>query len=286
MTKITAVAALVLFACPTRAAAQQQAQAWCSTWTATVCADETWDASTWQDKIAVNAGPNQTSGHAVVTAGLGTVDISLDAYTSAGAQALLGVLDVNKFVMQNPDRTADILKIAGACNISVVACNNAIQNFVNSVTVDQLKAAAVWWHGCVNAGDHQTKSFSGLAGTVWGYVVAAQTKDNSGAAIFADITHHPATPQLHTEPICGPVQQGQMPASGDYTKKVVGHISLALTPQHGGTLTNTQVSIHSPIAKGTFSVDASGNILFTGNVSPANCPRPAPPQHFPLRQMQ
>lgn len=271
--------ALSLFFIPV--ALGQQGSA-CTTWYVSVCGDETYDASTWRDGIFVNVVENKANGKQVVTLGAGTVDISVNAFTNAGDQAFIGVLDVHKFIQQNPDKTTDLLALMGACNMSAASCDSAIQNFANSVTQGQLKNAALWWHGCINAGDHQTKAFIGLQRTIEGYLIAGQAKSGSSAAIYADITHHPITPQPRTEQICAPLQLGTMPPPGDYTKKLIAHVSLALAPQHGGTVANTRFSIYSPSARGTFAVDASGNVTFSGNVSPDNCPRLPRPQHQPL----
>jgi hypothetical protein len=70
-----------------------------------------------------------------------------------------------------------------------------------------------------------------------------------------------------------------MPAPGHYTNQVIGHINMNVTSPNGGTLSNKGVTVWSPVAQGTFAVDASGTIRFTGTVTSAKCvqvPRPQP----------
>jgi hypothetical protein len=248
------------------------------TWHATACGEETWNATEWHEQIVVSAGPNQAGGNLVMLPDTEpTIDMSLTTLTSAGDLALAGVLDVNKFLVQNPG--IDISPVFSACIVpNNPACAPALQNLANSVSQDQLKAAAVWWHGCKNASDQQTKVLTGLPRTPIGYLIAAQAQGGSGATVKADLTHHANPPQIRKEVICGPSQTGNMPAQGNYTNQVVGHASLALAPQHGGTLSATRTFwVYSLQAKGTFSVDNVGNIGFTGNVSRENCPHiPAP----------
>ena len=61
-----------------------------------------------------------------------------------------------------------------------------------------------------------------------------------------------------------------MPRDGNYAHHRVGDAPAALTPQHGGVVSNVTTTVHSEMAQGTFTVE-SGGIFFTGNVSASHC---------------
>src|SRR5215831_17498231 len=105
--------ALGTLSIPIQASGQQP---WCTyTWYISVCADETWNASGWHESMSIYVPENTTGkGIVITTSGAGTVDISVVADTNAGDLAIVGVLDVSKFLAQNPDRASDLLGLAAA----------------------------------------------------------------------------------------------------------------------------------------------------------------------------
>jgi len=210
-----------------------------------------------------------------------SVDMSLTSYTSGGDLALVGVLDLDALLQQDSD--IDIAPAIAACVVpDSPGCTAAFKAAIQGVPQDKLKAAANWWHGCKHADDHQTKMLAGLPRKSLGYLIAAQAEDGSSAIVSGDLVFHATSPQPHTEQICGADQTGNMPSAGNYTNELVGHVSLVLTPQHGGTLSNARsLWIVSPVAKGHFLLHDNGNITFTGNVDVSNCPHPPLPNIFP-----
>jgi len=291
MTRVRHVCALLFGACLVLASTPGQGQlsnnntqACKRIWSATVCGQETWDASQWLEALTLQAAPGQTTGHLVLLPGTEpNIDISLTVSTWAGDGALAGLIDVQTFVAQNPG--IDLNPVVTACTSpDQAACDAAIGNLAGSVSQDQLQKAAVWWHGCIKASDNQSKTFTSLPPRQ-GYVIAAQAQGGSAVTIGADLTHHASPAQPHTERVCAPPQSGMMPADGSYANKSVGHISLAVTPQHGGTISGVTASVVSPVGDGSFKVDQLGNVTFTGTVNSRSCPAIPAPQHIPIRQM-
>jgi hypothetical protein len=273
---------LVLFSfflSPLSATAQQQTTCK-NNWGASFSADETWDASQWTDIISVYLPPNTFDGEFINSAG-DTIDFSLNTYTGSGDQALVGILNISQFFQQNPNLQSDVLDLQGVCGMPTSSCSSALQNFGKKVSDGELKAAATWWHGCRHSSDNQTYNVNGLSGQL-GYLVGGQTKGGSDAVITGTYTIHANPPQSHTETITGPYQTGTMPPPGQYTNKLVGHLTVIL-PQHSGMLSNISYWISALTAKGQFTVDVAGNIRFSGDVSFSNCPRPLPPQHTILK---
>ena len=244
-------------------------------WEATVCADETWDASTFSEQASVFIGPNDFAGSLIANSAGDTVDIAVNSFTDAGSGAVVAILNFDTLAGNVPsDKLPGLLNVNSICQTGTTAdCQAAVKAFFPTLSEDVIKNSSTWWHGCQHATDTQSKSFTGLSGP-FGYAIGAETKGGSTASISAVITHHLNPPQTHTERICGAMQTGKLPAPGEYTNKVVGHVSLALAPQHGGTLPGKTV------ARGIFTVDSSGDIRFSGSISASNCPKTQPPQHI------
>jgi hypothetical protein len=253
-------------------------------WQATVCGQETWDAGQWLQSLTIVAGAGQTSGQLVLLPSNETsIDISLTTSTNSGDLALVALIDVQTFVEQNPK--VNLQPVITACSSpDQTSCNTAISNLAASVTQDQLQKAAIWWHGCEHANDNQTKTFTGLAPRS-GYVIAAKAESGSSAVIGADLTHHASPPESQTTQVCALPQSGEMPADGTYVNKSVGQISLAVSPQHGGMVSDIETSIFSLVGRGLFKVDGSGKVTFSGTVSSSDCPIIPAPQHIPIRQI-
>jgi hypothetical protein len=254
------------------------------TWQATVCGQETWNASQWLQALTIVTGAGQTSGQLVLLPSNETsIDISLTTSTNSGDLALVALIDVQTFVQQNPN--VNLQPVISACSSpDQTACDTAISNLAGSVSQDQLQKAAIWWHGCEKANDTQTKTFTGLAPRE-GYVIAAKAGNGSSAVIGADLTHHASPPEPQTTPVCAAPQSGEMPADGTYVNKSVGQVSLAVSPQHGGMVSDIDASVFSLVGRGLFKVDGSGKVTFSGTVSSSNCPIIPAPQHIPVRQI-
>jgi hypothetical protein len=253
-------------------------------WQATVCGQETWDASQWLQSLTIVAGAGQTSGQLVLLPSNETsIDITLTTSTNSGDLALVALIDVQTFVGQNPNNV-NLQQVITACSSpDQTACNTAISSLAASVSQDQLQKAAIWWHGCESANDTQTKTFTGLAPR-GGYVIAAKAGNGSSAVIGADLTHHASPPESQMTPVCAAPQSGEMPADGTYVNKSVGQISLAVSPQHGGMVSDIETSIFSLVGRGLFKVDGSGRVTFSGTVSSSDCPIIPAQQHIPSQQ--
>jgi hypothetical protein len=252
-------------------------------WQATVCGQETWDAGQWLQSLTIVAGAGQTSGQLVLLPSNETsIDISLTTSTNSGDLALVALLDVQTFVEQNPN--VNLQPVIAACSSpDQTSCNTAISNLAASVSQDQLQKASIWWHGCEHANDTQTKTFNGLAPRS-GYVIAAKAGNGSSAVIGADLTHHASPPESQTTQVCTAPQSGEMPADGTYENKFVGQVSLAVSPQHGGVVSDVSASVFSLVGRGSFKVDGSGKVTFSGTVSSSDCPIIPAPQHIPVPQ--
>jgi hypothetical protein len=251
-------------------------------WYATVCADN--NGSSYTEQVSIFLGPNDFNGSLVANSSGDTVDISASSFTDAGSGAVVAILNVDTLFMnlENSGTTAQkdgLLNVYTMCQTSdAPTCQAAVKAFFPSLSEDQIKSASTWWHGCQHASDDASKSFTGLSGQL-GYAIGAMTKGGSNASITANITHHLGNGQTQTQRVCAPQQTGKMPAAGHYNNEVVGHISMNVTSPNGGTLSNKTVTVWSPVAQGTFAVDASGTIRFTGTVTGTKCvqiPRPQP----------
>ena len=281
---LTSLAGLsVLFACSLGYGIDTNPPVCKRNWQATVCGQETWNASQWLQVLTIVAGAGQTSGQLVLLPSNETsIDITLTTSTNSGDLALVALIDVQSFVEQNPK--VNLEPVITACSSpDQTACNTAISNLAGSVSQDQLQKAAIWWHGCEKSNDTQTKTFTGLAPRS-GYVIAAKAEKGSSAVIGADLTHHASPPEPQVTPVCAAAQSGEMPADGTYVNKSVGQISLAVSPQHGGIVSDIETSIFSLVGRGSFKVDGSGKVTFSGTVSSSNCPIIPAPQHIPNRQ--
>ncbi len=252
-------------------------------WQATVCGQETWDASQWLQVLTIVAGADQTSGQLVLLPSNETsIDIALTTSTNSGDLALVALIDVQSFVTQNPG--VNLQPVITACSSpDQASCNTAISNLAASVSQDQLQKAAIWWHGCEKANDTQNKTFTGLAPRS-GYVIAAKAEKGSSAVIAADLTHHASPPEPQMTPVCAPPQSGEMPPDGTYVNRSVGQISLAVSPQHGGMVSDIDASVFSLVGRGLFKVDGIGRVTFSGTVSSTSCPIIPAPQHIPIQQ--
>jgi hypothetical protein len=281
---LTSLAGLsVLFACSLGYGIDTNPPVCKRNWQATVCGQETWNASQWLQVLTIVAGAGQTSGQLVLLPSNETsIDITLTTSTNSGDLALVALIDVQTFVAQNPNVNLDPV-ITACSSPDQTACNTAISNLAGSVSQDQLQKAAIWWHGCEKSNDTATKTFTGLAPRS-GYVIAAKAEKGSSAVIAADLTHHASPPEPQVTPVCAAAQSGEMPADGTYVNKSVGQISLAVSPQHGGIVSDIETSIFSLVGRGSFKVDGSGKVTFSGTVSSSNCPIIPAPQHIPNRQ--
>ncbi len=256
------------------------------TWTADVCGEETFNATQVVEVVNVDTELNATTAaHLVLLQPTEqSVDIALSARTYSGDMALFGVLDIQSFVEQNREISLD--PVIQACEFGTQAqCDAAIAVLTGGVSSDQLKKASIWWHGCINANDTQTKTFTNLPARK-GYVIAASAQNNSAVTITATITHHANPPESTTQQICGPLQHGSMPVDGTYHNQPVGTVSLALSPQHGGMVSGVNASLVSPVApSGVFAVGTNGNVTFSGTVQSRVCPPiPGRPHPIPIRQ--
>jgi hypothetical protein len=282
-----ALAALCLLLVPKPASSQNSsspkstAPQSCWIWYASICGTETWSASQSPEQITLTATANQTVGQLITLPGTEPmIDMELVLSTDAGDLALGALIDVESFKLQNPN--VDLTPVILACGSPGAACNTAISELAGKVSEDQMKKAALWWHGCVNSSDAETKTFTGLQPR-FGYVLVVKAEKHSSAAVIANLTLHYKPPQQQMTPVCSATQKGGMPADGYYTNQTVGHVSLAVSPQHGGTVGPPwNFSIYSPSADGVFNVDSTGNVTFTGTVSYQYCPRMPAPQHGPV----
>jgi hypothetical protein len=68
--------------------------------------------------------------------------------------------------------------------------------------------------------------------------------------------------------------------AGTYHDEVVGSVNLNLTSPDGGTLSNKNVTVWSPAAQGSFTVDGAGTVRFTGTVT-TKCITIPNPQRIP-----
>lgn len=268
---------------PLNAAAIGGTQTLCiDSWYATVCADN--NGSTYTEQVSIFLGPNDFNGALVANTTGDTVDISATSFTDAGSGAVVAILNVAT-LFENLEKSGTAAQQDGLLGVYTTCqtadaptCQAAVKAFFPSLSEDQIKSASTWWHGCQHASDDASKSFTGLSGQ-FGYAVGAMTKGGSNASITANITHHLGNGQTQTQRVCAAQQTGKMPAAGHYNNEVIGHISLTVTSPNGGTLSNKTATVWSPVAQGTFAVDASGTIRFTGTVTGTKCtqiPRPQP----------
>jgi len=268
---------------PLNAAALGSSQTVCiDSWYATVCADN--NGSTYTEQVSIFLGPNEFNGSLVANSTGDTVDISATSFTDAGSESVVAILNVDT-LLTNLEASHNTSQIDGLVNVfttcqtsDVPTCQAAVKAFFPSLSEDQIKSASTWWHGCQHSTDDASKSFTGLSGSL-GYAIGAMTKGGSNASITANITHHLGNGQTQTQRVCAPQQTGKMPVPGHYNNQVIGHINMNVSSPNGGTLSNKGVTIWSPVAQGTFTVDASGTIRFTGTVTATKCiqiPRPQP----------
>jgi len=251
-------------------------------WFATVCADN--NGSSYTEQVSIFLGPNDFNGALVANSAGDTVDISATSFTDAGSGAVVAILNVDT-LLTNLETSGKSSLVDGLVNVFTTCqtsdaptCQAAVKAFFPSLSEDQIKSASTWWHGCQHSSDDASKSFTGLSGSL-GYAVGAMTKGGSNASITANITHHLGNGQTQTQRVCAPQQTGKMPAAGHYNNEVIGHVNMNVTSPNGGTLSNKGVTVWSPVAQGTFAVDASGSIRFTGTITGPKCtqiPRPQP----------
>lgn len=272
---------LCILALMSRGQCQSANPACARTFTAQVCGQETVNATQVVETVNIDTEIGQpVAAHLVFLQPTEqSLDIALSAMTFSGDLAILGILDVASFEKQNKD--IDLAPVMSACEFGTTAqCDAAVTALTQSVSVDQLKKASIWWHGCVKSDDSVTKTFSNLTSKD-GYVIAAMAQNNSAVAITATITHHanPAEPTIQT--VCGPLQTESMPANGNYVDKLVGHISLTVP---GANVSAPTVSVVSPVGKGSFAVAANGDVTFSGTVDSVTCPPISPPHHIPVRE--
>ena len=124
--------------------------------------------------------------------------------------------------------------------------------------------------GLVNGGAARELKYHEIDMIAPRYVIAIELKNdgNRRGAMTLTVTH--STPREVTAVVCAPVQTGPMPA-GTFQHRLVGTISLAVAPQHGGTVSNVRASVTSPVALGSFAVEET-SVYFSGSSSPSNCP--------------
>jgi len=248
-------------------------------WYATVCADDT--SSTYTETVSVMIGQNDFGGSLIANDAGDTIDVSANSWTDAGSGAVVAILNINTLVGNvNSTQAAGLLGVYSTCETSSdpTACSNAIKAFFPTLSEDDVKKSSTWWHGCQHATDSASKSFTGLSGPL-GYAIGAETKGGSNASITALVTHHLGGGKTNTHRVCGPVQTNKMHA-GTYHDEVVGSVNLNLTSPDGGALSNKTVTVWSPAAQGSFTVDGAGTVRFTGTVT-TKCITIPNPQRIP-----
>jgi hypothetical protein len=287
------IAALMVFARYPRSSSAQQVKC-LDTWNVSSSAQETWAQSNWTAPFSLYAPANSQavfltdSGASETEANKSPVtiamNISLASNTSAGEGAGVVLIDVNtlgNWLTNNGEETLWInLLIDCSTGQSAPPCQADLQQLYpvldnNSGAILKL---AVWYDGCWHASDNQSKTFKGLNGS-FGYALAAISKSSSAASIAGNISYSANPAVQRTSTIYGPPQGGNMLPPGQYTHRFVGKVT-PVSPQHNGTVSGTTFVIFAPMAKGTFAIDSSDNVSFTGTVSPSNCPVPQLPQHL------
>lgn len=247
-----------------------------SKWYARVCGDERYTVQSWDEALKVEAAAGETSTVFLsVPAAEPSVDVKIDGSIASGDGAALALVDVDMLLdglsEEQENRLAEILI---ACLLVPDVCREALDDFLSDLPDETYQAASAWWMGCAHKDGGVSKSIADLERNAGGYVLAASAKAGSSARATLTVTH--ATPREVTATVCAPTQSGPMP-SGTLQHRLVGTVSLAVAPQHGGTISNVRVSVTSPVAVGTFTVEGA-SIYFTGSSSLANCPaRRCPP---------
>jgi hypothetical protein len=237
-------------------------------WYARACATETYTALQWHQPISRTAGAGGRE-FAFLDA-KGNVDLTVDVNVFSGDGAAAGILDLSKWADKHPDLAVQALGVMLSCGpLEGDTCKQELLPIFEQTPSEDYKAASVWYHGCKHKDSHTTKSLPNLQENA--YVVYAAAEGGSSASIFVDVLHH--SQGTIRETVCGEMQSGTMPI-GTFTHKNVGHVSLTVQPQHGGTLSAPQIYVNSPIADGVFTVGSEGAIYFTGLSDPNLCTEP------------
>lgn len=264
------------------------------TWNVSTSAQETWQQSNWTDTFSLYAPANTYKAFLTDSSAAEqeankddsitvTMNVTLITNTSAGEGSAVGFIDVNalgNWLMNNGQETLWFnLLLDCSMGESSPACQSDLQQLypVLKKNKDAILPLAIWYDGCWHASDNQSKTFKNLNSSL-GYAFAAITEGGSAASIAGTINYSANPAVEHTSTIYGPPQGGTMLAPGQYTDRFVGKV-VPVSAQHNGTVSATTFVIFAPMAKGNFAIDASGNVSFTGNVSPLNCPSPHLPQH-------
>lgn len=289
---LAVIAALMVFARYPRSSSAQQVKC-LDTWNVSSSAQETWAQSNWTAPFSLYAPANSQAvfltdssaaeTEANQTAVTITMNISLVSDTSAGDGAAVGLIDLNalgNWLTNNGEETLWIsLLINCSTGQSTSPCQADLQQLYSVIkqNEDAILKLATWYDGCWHASDNQSKTFNGLNGP-FGFVLAAAAEGGSGASIAGNIDYSASPAVQRTSTIYGTPQGGNMLPPGQYMHRFVGKVT-PVAAQHNGTVSGTTFVIFAPMAKGTFAIDSSDNVSFTGTVSPSNCPLPQLPQH-------